>query len=217
MMRGMTILWTMLALMVGISLFLLKYEVQSLEERLAALDGEIRRNQESLHVLKAEWSYLNDPARLRELNERHLELKPYLPEQVIAIADLPMAAPDTPDAPEDEPASRRTLVEAQPPSAPPTKRKAPARLVEANTQATAPKSAKRVAETVAPAATKPAPGRPPGATVIARSAQAAPAPVRTVPLPPPTPVRTLPQPVASPTPDVLVIRSPALLQAEGMR
>lgn len=213
MMRGMTILWTMLALVVGVGLFLLKYEVQSLEERLASVNADIRRNQESIHVLKAEWSYLNDPTRLRELNERHLSLKPYLPEQVVAIADLPMATPDA-DDPADEPAAPRTLVEAPQPSPPPAKRTPPAPVVEA--KAVASKPAKRSPEAVT-AAAKPAPAKP-APTVIARSAQAAPPPVRITPLPT-TPVRTAPLPaaVAPARSDVLVIKSPALLRAEGVR
>lgn len=91
MMRGMTVLWAVLAAAVGVGLFMLKYEVQTLEDRLAGLNRDIYRNQESIHVLKAEWSYLNDPTRLRDLSERLLSMRVVKPSQVALIESLPKA------------------------------------------------------------------------------------------------------------------------------
>lgn len=90
MMRGATLLWALLALVVGTGLFMLKYEVQSLEDQLTSLNRQIRSDRAAVHVLEAEWSYLNDPARLRELAERHLGLAPFAPGQVGTIAQLPL-------------------------------------------------------------------------------------------------------------------------------
>lgn len=89
--RGLTgtILWTLLAVSVGVVLFVVKYEVKDLEHRLAGLNAEIHRNQETIHILRAEWSYLNDPARLRTLAEKHLGMKPVTPTQVATIETLP--------------------------------------------------------------------------------------------------------------------------------
>lgn len=98
-MRAATILWAVLAAVAGTSLFMLKYEVQSQEQRLSGLRKDIVETQESIHVLKAEWSYLNDPARLREQAERHLNLHPLKPNQIVTIASLPMRDPKTDDAP----------------------------------------------------------------------------------------------------------------------
>lgn len=86
MMRVMVILWSMLAAGVGVSLFLLKHEVRSLEEELGDITRQIRTGDESIHVLKAEWSYLNDPGRLRRLAEAHLDLQPLKPEQITTAA-----------------------------------------------------------------------------------------------------------------------------------
>jgi hypothetical protein len=93
MMRGVTILWAILATVAGTALFLLKYEVQGQEERLRDLRKDIVDTEEAIHVLKAEWSYLNDPARLREQAERHLALHPLKPSQIGTIDSLPMAEP----------------------------------------------------------------------------------------------------------------------------
>lgn len=105
MMRGATILWGILAAVAGTGLFMLKYEVQAQEQRLTNLRKEIADTQESIHVLKAEWSYLNDPSRLREQAERHLGLHPLKPSQIATIASLPMADPQAPAlASEQQPA-----------------------------------------------------------------------------------------------------------------
>lgn len=93
MIRGLvaTVLWTCLAGGVGVGLFFIKHEVKELEGRLAGLNQEIHREQEAIHVLRAEWSYLNDPARLRQLSERHLSMKPLGPNQVASLETLRMA------------------------------------------------------------------------------------------------------------------------------
>jgi hypothetical protein len=89
--RGLTgtILWTLLAVGIGVVLFVVKYEVKDLEARLAGLNAEIHRNQETIHILRAEWSYLNDPIRLRTLSEKHLGMKPVTPTQVATLDTLP--------------------------------------------------------------------------------------------------------------------------------
>ncbi len=99
MMRAATVLWAVLAAAAGTSLFMLKYEVQAQEQRLAGLRKDIVETRESIHVLKAEWSYLNDPSRLREQAERHLGLHPLKPNQIVTIASLPMNDAPKADAP----------------------------------------------------------------------------------------------------------------------
>ena len=69
-----TLFWIVLASVVGFGLFQVKYKVQTLEEDLARLNLEITAEQELLHVLNAEWAFLNRPARLQVLSARHLRL-----------------------------------------------------------------------------------------------------------------------------------------------
>jgi len=80
-----TVLWIGLAACIGVGLFLVKHEVKDQERRLTALNAEIRNNQESVHVLRAEWAYLNDPTRLRTLAERHLGMHPVQPTQMASL------------------------------------------------------------------------------------------------------------------------------------
>ncbi|AVM76281.1 cell division protein FtsL [Magnetospirillum gryphiswaldense] len=90
MIRGMisTILLTLAAGLVGIGLFYVKHQVKEQEARLAELNQEIRANQEAIHVLKAEWSFLNDPARLKQLSEKYLDMKVMGPTQVTTMQAL---------------------------------------------------------------------------------------------------------------------------------
>jgi hypothetical protein len=91
MIRGLaaTIFSACLAGAVGVGLFFIKHEVKEQEARLAELNDEIENNQEAIHVLKAEWSYLNDPARLRALSEKYLSMKVMGPKQIATLDTLP--------------------------------------------------------------------------------------------------------------------------------
>jgi len=107
MIRRATLFWTALALVTGAALFQVKHEVQKRETELAALDRAILADQEAIHVLRAEWSYLNDPARLEALSAAHLDLRPLTADAVGRFADLPVRvaaadeaiAPSAPSAP----------------------------------------------------------------------------------------------------------------------
>lgn len=85
-----TLLWLGLAALVGFGLFHVKYQVMALEEDLTRLNAATLREQNQIHVLEAEWSYLNRPSRLEELAERYLELKPITPDQLSSVAALPL-------------------------------------------------------------------------------------------------------------------------------
>lgn len=79
----------------SLGLFSVKYQVHDLEDDLVALNKAIVAERQTLHVLEAEWSYLNDPARLRELAERHLDLAPVAAGQMADMRDVPLLDDDT--------------------------------------------------------------------------------------------------------------------------
>ncbi len=76
MFRNTTVLFAMVVGVLVVALFMLKHQVRALEEQLAHINRQIGDEQQQIHVLKAEWSHLNDPARLKELAKRHLNLEP---------------------------------------------------------------------------------------------------------------------------------------------
>ena len=53
-----------------------KHQVGVQKTRLAELHAAIDQERETIAVLRAEWSHLNDPKRLERLARRHLSLRP---------------------------------------------------------------------------------------------------------------------------------------------
>jgi hypothetical protein len=88
-----TLLWLALAIVAGAGLFHVSYRVQSLEQELTQVNRDILSEQETIHLLHAEWSYLNEPTRLAELTRRHLALAPLAAGQMVRIEDLPLRLP----------------------------------------------------------------------------------------------------------------------------
>ncbi|HBO59391.1 MAG TPA: hypothetical protein DD624_05730 [Alphaproteobacteria bacterium] len=70
-------------------MFVIKNRVIGLENELSAVNTQIRADQKAIHVLKAEWTYLNDPQRIRALSERHAAMKPITGERIISFAAIP--------------------------------------------------------------------------------------------------------------------------------
>ena len=85
MIRRATAMWILLAVFAGAGLFLVKHQVSALEGRLTHLDRAILQNQRAVHVLKAEWSFLNQPARLEDLGRRLLGLQARRGERIISV------------------------------------------------------------------------------------------------------------------------------------
>lgn len=88
MIKRSTLIWTLLALIAGASLFIVKHQVQELESQLAVLDRAIARDREAVHVLRAEWSHLNQPARLEALGIRLLGMAPPAASDTMDVIDL---------------------------------------------------------------------------------------------------------------------------------
>ncbi len=75
----------------GAALFLfhIKQEVREMEEELGIAHRNILRHQEAIQVLRTEWSYLNRPARIAELAERHLAMQPLVTRQFVGFEEIP--------------------------------------------------------------------------------------------------------------------------------
>ena len=85
--------------------FKVKHDSEQALERVAALQDEIRRERETIDLLRADWSLLTSPDRLEMLVERHgeeLKLNQAEPRQFVTIDDIP-ARPAEVLAPEDVP------------------------------------------------------------------------------------------------------------------
>ena len=67
----------------------MKNQVQTLEKRLVGINRNIEEDIKTIHILQAEWSHLNSPARLRKLAGKHIMLKPVQAEQIINYSQVP--------------------------------------------------------------------------------------------------------------------------------
>jgi len=88
MFRQSTLVFLLLAGALSLALFVVKYQYQDLEQELATLHRDIRAETRAIHVLKAEWASLNDPARLGPLAQRHLGLSEMTAAQLVAPTDV---------------------------------------------------------------------------------------------------------------------------------
>ena len=86
-------MWAALAIAVGIGLFMVKYKVQALEDELINQREQIVRDRSAIRVLEAEWTYLNDPERLRRLSAQHLGFGAAVPQNMVDISGLPYRVP----------------------------------------------------------------------------------------------------------------------------
>ncbi len=93
MIRLSLFIWLVAVAAAAIGLYHIKDRVQDLEAKLAETERQIIADREAVHVLRAEWAYLNKPGRLAELSERYLDLAP-LDQSHLASFD---AMPDAPD------------------------------------------------------------------------------------------------------------------------
>ena len=84
-MQRSTSIFFLLALLGGFVLFKVKYEVVEIEQKLSETELHIAREKETIHILKAEWSHLNEPQRLQKLAEKYLDIMPMKTEQIAAV------------------------------------------------------------------------------------------------------------------------------------
>lgn len=93
MIRWVEVVMISATIVVAIALYAVKYDTGQVARGIADLEGEIAREREAIGILRAEWSLLNRPARLQELAQKHLELKPVQAAQIKGYAEIPHLPP----------------------------------------------------------------------------------------------------------------------------
>lgn len=85
--------WLALVAAAAYAMFHVGFQVERLESNIAALNEKSAAEREALHVLRAEWSYLNRPGRLAKLSEQLLpHLQPPRTGQLRRLEELPETA-----------------------------------------------------------------------------------------------------------------------------
>lgn len=91
MIRFASLLWLALVAVTGFATFKVKYTVQDIEDELNKVRRQTVAEQQEIHVLRAEWTALNQPERLADLNRRFLSLASVAPKQLQGkIEDIPL-------------------------------------------------------------------------------------------------------------------------------
>jgi cell division protein FtsL len=90
--RTLTVVAIILTGLMSYGLYNMKYEVRRLTAELAGLEQKIAADRKGLQVLRAEWAYLNRPARLQKLAANHLDLQQIKATQVGFLKELPVRA-----------------------------------------------------------------------------------------------------------------------------
>ena len=72
----------------AVGMFSLKHEVQSRKAKLDALHQDIVESQEAIRVLRAEWSFINQPAHIERLARKHLGFVPMQSHQIVRLEEL---------------------------------------------------------------------------------------------------------------------------------
>lgn len=75
--------------LVGFGLFNVAQNVRNYEGELKSLNREIAQEQETIHTLKAEWFYLNQPERLEKIARKHTSLEPIDEKNLLALSVVP--------------------------------------------------------------------------------------------------------------------------------
>ena len=100
MIRLVSLFWLALVAATGFATFKVKYTVQDIEEELNRVRKQTVAEHQEIHLLRAEWTTLNQPERLADLNRRFLSLTAVVPKQLqraiedVALRPVP-APPDT--------------------------------------------------------------------------------------------------------------------------
>src|SRR5882724_1582551 len=86
----------------------IKFESTRQAQRFVKLRMEIRRENDAIAALRAQWAKLDSPARIQDLARRHLALKPAEARQIDRLDNLPERPPDL--VPADEPDPIGTVI-----------------------------------------------------------------------------------------------------------
>ena len=101
MMRLLNICVIVALVLAAADVYKIKFESTRQAQRVAKLRMEIRRENDAIAALRAEWSKLDNPARIQALARRHLPLKPVEGHQFDRLDQLPEWPPEL--VPVDDP------------------------------------------------------------------------------------------------------------------
>jgi hypothetical protein len=103
MIRPFTFVCMLLAGGSGVYLYQVKHRTRMLELQIDSTVHDTGKIREQVGLLRAEWAFLNDPARLQDLAGQQLALKPVDSRQFVPMAELDRHLPPVPPPPAPAP------------------------------------------------------------------------------------------------------------------
>ena len=92
-MRILNVFVLILLILAAAYVYEIKFESTLRAERVAKMRGDVQREHDAIAALRAEWTTLENPARVQGLARRHLRLRPAEASQYDALDRLPERAP----------------------------------------------------------------------------------------------------------------------------
>ncbi len=89
MIRIMNVFALAMVVLFSFGLYNVKYDARIAERGVSKLRQEIEIEKETLKVLRAEWSHLNQPERIQKLADKYLDLGPVGLAQIVDFQDVP--------------------------------------------------------------------------------------------------------------------------------
>ena len=90
--RYVTLLWMVVIVIAMFGLYQVKYKVQALQVEVAETERKLTEAREALHVVSAEWAYLNRPERLQYLSKKYLSLVSVDQRKIGQVAAIPFSS-----------------------------------------------------------------------------------------------------------------------------
>lgn len=90
MIRMLSIILVVAVIALSVGLYDIKYRAEAAEKRADQIERDIASEQEGIRVLRAEWSYLNQPDRLQQLAQRYTKLEALKASQIGSFGDIPL-------------------------------------------------------------------------------------------------------------------------------
>jgi len=84
-----TLVWVFIIVVASFMLYKEKDQVLTLKKQVAETERQLEAEKEALHVVAAEWAYLNRPERLQQLAARYLASSDVTVDQVADIQAIP--------------------------------------------------------------------------------------------------------------------------------
>lgn len=72
------------------AVYQVEYRVQEMRGQLKEINKQIASDKKAIHVLSAEWSYLNQPERLKSMADKFLKMDYVSASKIVEIEQIPM-------------------------------------------------------------------------------------------------------------------------------